>query len=351
MDKKQLNGFIDSISDRSNSTISGEDLKLILEMATSDEPLFSEEILPADYKPETKKASVELIERARKILDEVDKVIPSRQTLVVHPVRKETTVFDSKLGGRPYLPKNMDYPRVLSGEFEGEPLYLLTQLNFSMLPNIEGLPNKGILQFYVGCNGDDVFGVDFDDYRNQNGFRIIYHSDIIDDEKLLMSEQEFLDLGIEDSEFIGEYLPFKGEFLLEYAGVQNCPITANDYCFDNAVSSAYNKIYQDNICGVFSYKPNTVSLYNRDPELCDVICEERTISGTRIGGYPYFTQSDPRENDMYSEYNVLLFQLDSCGDGEDEIIWGDCGVGNFFIKHSDLERLDFTDVLYTWDCC
>ena len=39
------------------------------------------------------------------------------------------------------------------------------------------------------------------------------------------------------------------------------------------------------------------------------------------------------------------------GDGEDEIMWGDCGVGNFFISSDDLKRLDFSRVLYTWDCC
>ena len=35
----------------------------------------------------------------------------------------------------------------------------------------------------------------------------------------------------------------------------------------------------------------------------------------------------------------------------DIVMWGDVGVANFFIKKEDLERMDFSDVFYTWDCC
>ena len=45
--------------------------------------------------------------------------------------------------------------------------------------------------------------------------------------------------------------------------------------------------------------------------------------------------------------NILLFQLDTVED----IMWGDSGVGNFFIREEDLKNRDFTRVLYNWDCC
>ncbi|MBF1069181.1 MAG: DUF1963 domain-containing protein, partial [Prevotellaceae bacterium] len=51
-------------------------------------------------------------------------------------------------------------------------------------------------------------------------------------------------------------------------------------------------------------------------------------------------------------YDTLLFQLDSETVDEEEItMWGDCGVGNFFINCEDLKRLDFSNVVYNWDCC
>ena len=37
-------------------------------------------------------------------------------------------------------------------------------------------------------------------------------------------------------------------------------------------------------------------------------------------------------------------------DGE-EVLWGDCGVANFFIKDEDLAKKDFSNILYSWDCC
>ena len=67
-------------------------------------------------------------------------------------------------------------------------------------------------------------------------------------------------------------------------------------------------------------------------------------------GHPYFTQADIRERGW--RYDTLLFQLDSeTVDEEDIVMWGDMGVGNFFINGEDLKRLDFSNVLYNWDCC
>lgn len=70
----------------------------------------------------------------------------------------------------------------------------------------------------------------------------------------------------------------------------------------------------------------------------------------QVGGYPYFTQEDPRDysENNYQDYTELLFQLDS--DDENEICWGDVGIGNFFIRPEDLKKRDFLKVLYTWDC-
>ena len=65
-------------------------------------------------------------------------------------------------------------------------------------------------------------------------------------------------------------------------------------------------------------------------------------------GYPAFTQSDPRYyNKEYSKYNTLLLQIDT----DENIMWGDSGVANFFIDKEDLENNNFNNILYNWDCC
>ena len=78
-------------------------------------------------------------------------------------------------------------------------------------------------------------------------------------------------------------------------------------------------------------------------------------SGSKIGGYPNFVQPyDPREDypENQAEY-LLLLQIDTCFTNDEDnffIYWEDGGVGNFFIKKSSLKKLDFSEVLYHWDC-
>ncbi|OGF64704.1 MAG: hypothetical protein A2Y62_14705 [Candidatus Fischerbacteria bacterium RBG_13_37_8] len=71
--------------------------------------------------------------------------------------------------------------------------------------------------------------------------------------------------------------------------------------------------------------------------------ENLGIRQSKFGGKPYFPNDDPWEylsNDK--EQYELLFQMDSREiKGEYEIIRGDVGVANYFIKRSDLKNLDF----------
>ena len=85
--------------------------------------------------------------------------------------------------------------------------------------------------------------------------------------------------------------------------------------------------------------------------------EDSLMSGHKIGGFPLITRYDPRS--PHDSRDFLLLQLDSdySGDmGEDgsfkfreKIMWGDAGVGHFFIDREALKLLDFSDVVYYWD--
>lgn len=69
--------------------------------------------------------------------------------------------------------------------------------------------------------------------------------------------------------------------------------------------------------------------------------------GHKIGGYAYFTQSDPREHDDKLKNDVLLLQIDT----DEEIMFGDSGVANFFINKEDLINKNFEKAYFNWDCC
>lgn len=252
-----------------------------------------------------------------------DKLQKNKKMCMRIKAKKETTnVYSSKFGGVPYFPKdNLEYP--LSKE--GEPLRLLAQINFEEIPDNSIYPKKGILQFYISPS-DDVHGLDFDNGMNQDKFRVIYFKDIIYEEKRLLSDFNFVNSKEE------EYFPIKNELKL-YFSKENNDIGIEDYQFEKLfgispveIENEYGKAIED---------------YFNDNFLGE---------GHKIGGYAYFTQGDPREyTTNYQEHSVLLLQIDS--DDKNDIWWGDSGIANFFITDKDLKALDFTRVLYNWDCC
>lgn len=344
--KEMLGGIFGEAEDNEKNS----DLSKLAEMISDNSnEMFG---LPEDYNPPVKgdkQYAPELRGRLDKLFAAINKEVPPKPCVRLKPIRSECSVFDSKLGGTPYLPKSVDYPTVRDGELAGRPLRLLAQLNFSSLPHIDGFPESGILQFYAGCDDDDVVGIDFDNYFNQNGFRVIYHKDIITDTSLLISDNDMPQFDPEDYSF-----PFKGEFLLVASPAEKFGLSSSDGLFDETVVKCYNELFGGEIVSIYgSERNNELGLRMVDEELYDALYDFADgATGSHIGGYPYFTQEDPRKYDAeLAKCDTLLFQLDTEGDGDDEIMWGDCGVGNFFISSDDLKDLDFSHVLYTWDCC
>lgn len=229
----------------------------------------------------------------------------------------QPTWWQSKFGGLPYMPKGFEYPQSDHGEY----LYLLAQINFAEVPQLDGLPEKGILQFYIA--NDDLWGLNFENQIKQDKFRVIYFSDVDLLEQNLITDFSFLlletDLG----------LPINGCCAVKFA-LNSSPISASDYQF------------------------NLFNIYDSDNHAEQKINEywdKFDAAGHKLLGYPCFTQDDPRYNLSDDELYILLFQIDSDHNKNGcEILWGDVGIANFFIKRSHLNKLDFTEVLYNWDC-
>lgn len=277
------------------------------------------------------------------IVKKINRNLPVLPTVKLTPKRAENlSVFTSKLGGTPYMPKGFEYPKGKSGVFEDRPLRLLAQLNFEQLPHIGNFPEKGILQFFCSDDeGECMYGLDLENPISQNGFRTIYHENVITDENQLMTAEDL-------PQFSDEYgiFPFKGEFALE-AEITECPITYEDYRFFDSLLK-----YSGEICGkeLKNYADVEDAGFG---DVFDEIAEQRTFEQACIGGYPFFTQEDPRGySEALTGYDILLFQCSSvyAQGNDDDIIWGDCGVANFFIKPEDLKNLDFSKVAYNWDC-
>jgi len=231
-------------------------------------------------------------------------------------------LWQSKFGGLPYFPRGLQYPQ----DSNGQAMFLLAQINFGETPILESFPEKGILQFYIS-GGSDVYGACFESPARQDDFKVLYFPEITENEGLLVTEFGFLPES--------DLLPMEKQSSLTF-NLRHAPLPVVDYRFEPTILNLNRK-------SRYEFYKDYQSVYEEYEKLFG-------SEGHKIGGYPYFTQNDPREYETYKgeEYR-LLFQMDT--DEEAGIIWGDCGVANFFITEKDLLSKNFTRVLYNWDCC
>lgn len=236
-----------------------------------------------------------------------------KEVVYVRPSKGETGPFDSKFGGKPYFPKGEKYPL----DEDGKPLRLLAQINWKDVPHIGDFPTSGILQFYVSAD-DDIVGCNFHDGTDQRNFQVRYFDEILHDESKLVSDFSFV-------QYDGSMFPLTSEASISFTKGSEI-ISAGEFRFPDILNLP---------AGVFGD--------TEEEEYCDL----HEGFGHKIGGYPGFTQADPRERGN-KDHLELLFQMDS--DEEFGCMWGDCGIANFFIESEALKKKDFSNVLYNWDC-
>ena len=256
---------------------------------------------------------------------------------------EKPNLFQSKFGGVPYLPKDKEVPK----NKENEQLTLLAQINIDELPENNIYPMKeGILQFWI--LNDDILGLDYDTHLG-DGFKVVYYKEIdksVTEEEILEKYKPYKD---EDS-----YFPIEGEFSLNFKLTDGYFSDSNDD-FREIVDREMKKFYDENkdkyseILKIYD-KENQLNYW----EIWDILEEDKEIgeklfgAGHKIGGFPDFTQSDIRE---VGDYEILLLQIDSDRTEKNEIMWGDCGIANFFIREKDLKEFNFNKAIYNWDCC
>lgn len=272
------------------------------------------------------------LEELKKVIENInDKT--SKEVIHIELSKEEPSLFDSKFGGIPYLSKNEDIPV----NNQGKQLKLLAQINFNDIKNANIFPKEGILQFYI--YSDELYGADFDNLTLQNNFRVIYHENVDFAINKSDIEKKIYNYKIAEEE---EDFPIEGEFKLDFI-LSKEGITASDYRFEKIFIEEYNKYFPDN---------TTDALYDLEDDIYDELLDEHNSGGHKIGGYPFFTQEDPRDYKNLNEFDTVLLQIDSEFDEIDtDIMWGDSGVCNFLINSQDLKNKDFSKIIYNWDCC
>jgi uncharacterized protein YwqG len=215
----------------------------------------------------------------------------------------------SKLLGTPFFPSTLEYPK----NKLGKPLIMWAQLNFEEIPHLANFPQKGILQFFLS----PVFWGDI----REGDLCVFYHKDL--DQKI-----------ITDFSF------------LEPESYEDCPID-----IEHSLSFKKEVEYGSTEDIRFTPQFNNKTFYEFADSLTKGQKDELTkffyICGHKIGGYAYFTQTDPRDYNPRIKDHLLLLQIDS----DNKVMFGDAGVCNFFISEEDLINRNFKNVHFNWDCC
>ena len=279
-------------------------------------------------------------------VDEVVEAIKDATRMQAYRLRIDETITptltSSKLGGLPYWPAGMAYPEPeRKGLSADERLALLAQLNLADFGGDPRLPNQGLLQFFVTT--DDLNGLEFDVPMDaQRHFRVVWHENV----DATITAQDVLDRGITPAAS-DDIFPVAGEHALAISQTESW-MTPSDERFDAVFSRVCTTLFGA------GYDDEKRAWHNYlDDAGCDKI-DELFNTGNDLQnlvlGYPFFTQWDPRSGDDLEYFDTLLLQLDSDLSTPSKVMWGDSGVGAFFINGEALAKGDFGRVLYNWDC-
>lgn len=224
----------------------------------------------------------------------------------------------SKLGGKPELPANWEWPK----DQNGKSLSFIGQINFEELTGfgLKNIPESGLLSFFYSGT-QEAWGFD---PKDKESFKLVYTPE----PKNLMSHDFPVDLD-QYSKFNETGIEFKQSVSLPNWEDERVGSVLNDREMD-----AYIDIWEheDFIHKFLGYSNNVQGQMELECEL--------VTNGLYVGdpsGY-----NDPRAKELEKNVNdwTLLLQVDSDHE-KTGMMWGDAGMLYFWIKTEDLKNSDF----------
>ena len=272
----------------------------------------------------------------KKIITEMlDNLKKNEITLSTEFNNNSEIVDKSKIGGRPYLPKDFIWPY-----YQELPLSFLAQINLEEVSSLDKdklLPNSGILYFFYeletqewgyspqdkGCAKvfyfEDIsnfelinFPEDMEDYYKIPEFKVNFKSNIS-----LPSYEDFDNLN-EDEKILEKYKTYE-----------------NFKDFEDKLFDEYSEI-----CDEYMKSLKNYTKLLGYPDIIQNSMEEECAAVTRginMGGIGYLhLKKYHDEIKKASKDWVLLFQMDTVESDDYELMFGDCGHIYFWIKKEDL---------------
>ena len=275
----------------------------------------------------------------KKFVSEILDSLKKNEITISTEFNNNSEIIDkSKIGGKPYLPKDFIWPY-----YQGLPLSFLAQINLEEVSSLDKdklLPDKGILYFFYeleteewgykpqskGCAKvfyyEDIsnfslidFPKDIKDYCKVPEFKVAFKSNIS-----LPSYENF-------------YL-----FLKEHDTFKEQDISFSDFI------PLYDELFipDNNYTKLLGY-PEVIQ--NPMEEECEAV-----IRGFDMGGVESYPKKYQKEIRSASKDWILLFQMDTVETSDYELMFGDSGHIYFWIKKEDLKNKNFDNIWLILQC-
>lgn len=244
--------------------------------------------------------------------------------------KKEVSPRQSKFGGRPALPASWEWPRYSDEYGEEHDLAFLLQINCEELAPYDTdhlLPHEGMFYLFYDLVNQP--------WLNGPGARLLYTptpaAELVPAEypDRLPDSQRLHEMGLKFSN--SPAVPDWDDYNSLLGGDDNANLYTDWDIIEKRVESwGYPPVESDGrLLGYARLIQNGIA------ELCE--SRER---GDKPESY---SPESAREW-------ILLLQLDSVDEPEVEVSFGDCGSLYFYIRQSDLKRLDFSHIQFEMQC-
>ena len=280
----------------------------------------------------------------KKIITEILDNLKKNEITISTEFNNNSEIVDkSKIGGKPYLPKDFIWPY-----YQGLPLSFLAQISLeevSLLDKDKLLPSTGMLYFFYELETQE-WGYS---PQNKGCAKVFYFED--------SSNFELIDFpkNMEDDYKIPEFkINFKSNISLpSYEDFFNLvedkeelkDITENE--FYDIYHSAYDELSKKYLVPIEKYikllaYPDVIQ--NSMEEECAAVARGFNMGGI---GYP---KKYKEEIKKASKDWILLFQMDTVETSDYELMFGDCGHIYFWIKKEDLANKNFENIWLILQC-
>jgi len=245
----------------------------------------------------------------------------------------------SKLGGKPYLPKDFVWPHFCD-EGDENPLSFLCQINLAEVKQYDRdnlLPQKGLLYFFYDC---EAFRWGFDP-EDKGSARVFYYEDT----------EGFAPVAWPaaiDEDYIVPEMAVRFENRASYPMYEELEIHSDVDCEREDYDAALEKLGVDLDAQEHKLLGYANIIQN------EMLTECERVSRGLYCGNPESYQNTPEDEETAIGQGAkdwtLLLQLSTLEKDGWELMWGDCGMLYFYIKKQDLAQRRFENVMFSLQC-